>query len=184
MAKLNIEIEIDFIDEEMNLEESVKDQIFSNIENRVVSVIKDKLTKEAEQRLSDKIDDLTMSAVTDRIEKFLIQPITITDKYGDVIQENITIDMMLKEKIGSALEKKTLDENGKSTKSSYNTRYSIFDFLCMKNVSKMVEEQVEKLATQTKKEIETLVKDKIKMSVAENLTDFILKNGKNPLIKK
>jgi uncharacterized membrane protein YheB (UPF0754 family) len=183
MAKIKIELELDFLveeDEEFILEDEVKREIFSNIETRIISTIKEKLTKEAEQRIGEKIDKMTTEAVKERIESYLSKPKTITDKYGDVIKEDITVESLLKENIDTAMSKKTLDQNGKH--SNYGQRFSLFEFLAIENIETLINAKINEVVPDVKKQIESTVKEKIKTSVADNLTDFILKNSSHPLV--
>jgi len=183
MAKINIEIELDFISGEMELEDAAKEQIFSNIESRVVQNIQKKLTDEAEKKISSQIGNLVHTSINSKITEFLEKKRDITDKYGDIVKKGVTVEDMLREAVDSACEKTTLDDNGRVTNSSYNQKYSVISYFLKKNLAEMVDKKIEKETKWVKAEIESLVKNQLKGAIAENLTDFILKNS-NPLIKK
>jgi hypothetical protein len=175
MAKLKYELELDWVDEEYTLDESIKEQIEKKIEasivNKMLKVIQDK----TEAKITEQIESMVMTAISDRIESFLTTPRNITDSYGDVIKENVTVDSILKEKLETALTKKTLGEDGKFC--SYGAKFSLFEFIATKNLNKMVIKSVENATKNTKKEIEEMVASALKGRIAENLTDMILKNS-------
>lgn len=184
MAKINIEIELDFVEEDMSLTDEVQEQIMSKIENTVVNRIKKDLTDKAAERIAAKIDILTDEAVNEKIKGFLEEKRTITDRYGDVVQEGVTVIDMLKEKVDGAMTKATLNEKGNLTTSSYDKKYTIFEFMSKKHIEEITMEGMEKLAKGTKADIDSIIKDKLKGAVAEHVTDFILKNGAGKLIAK
>lgn len=175
MAKFNLELEIDWIDEESNLDEAVKQEILNAIENRVTSKIQAAMLERAEKNIESKAEEIVTNAILEKIDEFINKPRNITDRYGDVIRENITVETLIKEKIDSAFDKKTLDDSGK--KASYSPKFSIFEFCVGQGVETLVEKKVSELAAQTKIKIEELVTEKIKTQVADNLTDLIMENS-------
>jgi len=175
MAKLNLEIEVDWIDEESNLDETVKESVMLRIEKAVVEKIQAKVLKDSEKRINEQVDALVTGVIKDKIEQFLNTPRNVTDKYGEVIKENVTVEGLLKERMENAMTQRTLDENGKA--SSYNSKYSIFEFFAGKNMNRIVSERVMALANDTKKEIEQMVSTQIKANIADKLTNMILDNS-------
>lgn len=182
MAKLNLELEIDWIDEDMNLDDVVRDKIMSKIEKSVVAKINEKVMKDSEERIYKQVDELITIAIKDRIENFLSTPRDITDQYGDVIRKNVTVEGLLKEKMESAMTQKTLNKNGETA--GYGCEYSIFEFFAGKNMNRMVSERVSALADDTKKEIEQMVATQIKANIADKLTNMIMENSPALSLKK
>ena len=175
MAKLNLELEIDWIDEEMNLDETVKRELVAAIEKTVVAKIQAKVLKDSEKRINEQVDILVTDTIKDKIEQFLNKPRNVTDKYGEVIKENVTVEGLLKERMENAMTQRTLDENGKAC--SYSAKYSIFEFFAGKNMNRIVSERVQALASDTKKEIEQMVTTQIKANIADKLTNMIMDNS-------
>jgi hypothetical protein len=175
MAKFNLELEIDWIDEESNLDETVKQEIMRSIEERVVSKVRTTVLEKAEESIVKRVDDLVTEAIKEKIEQFLTTPRDITDRYGDVIKENVTVESLFKEKMESAFSKKTLDKDGNT--GGYSNTYSIVEFITQKGMDALVDERVKELAKDAKILIEETVAQKIKTNIADGLTEMILENS-------
>ncbi len=175
MAKLKFEIELDWIDEESNIDDTIKDLIIHKVETTIVSKIKQEIQEQTQAQITTQIDGLVTTAISERIESFLAKPRNITDKYGEVIKRDATVDSMLKEQLESALSTRTLDKDGKVT--AYSPKFSIFEFAATKNLQSMVNTSIEASTKNIKGEIETMVATALKAKIADNLTDMILKNS-------
>lgn len=182
--KFNVEIDLDWIDEESTIDETIKSQIISNIENRIVRTIEEKVLKSAQEKIDAEIGGLISSnvhaLVSDKVSTLMMQPRTSTDKYGNVVRENFTVETMLIEAVESAITKKTLDGDGRHCDTdSYRSspQYSYFDWFAKKDVPKLVNEKVKAVADQIKKDIEDQIKNNVKTAVADKLTALIVDNS-------
>lgn len=178
--KFAVEIDLDWVEEDSTLDEEVKQQIIKSIENKVLQTLKDSVLKSAQEKIDAQIEgmvDASVSAlVSAKIAELMAISRTATDSYGRVTKENFTIEQKLIDAVEGAISTKTLDENGRPT-SGYQVKYSYFDYFTLKDIPALIDKQVKTLAEQTKKDIEVLVRDKIKTEVADKLTNLIVENS-------
>ena len=82
--KLQLDVELDWIDEDMNLDDTVKQNIIHGIINKIQSNIE----SQVEKSINDIIDKTIVSKINKMTEKlfneFLKREVHITDKYGDI----------------------------------------------------------------------------------------------------
>ncbi len=175
MARFNCEFEIDWLDKEENIDDLLKEMIVASVETKIVAKIQKEIQDQTQQRITDKIEGMVTNDIEEKIKRFFDKPRNITDKYGEVTRENITVETLLKEKLEEAMTKKILDKEGNRV--SYRPEYSLFEFIATKNLDKLVEEKVVLATKDTKKEIGKMVTSALKGQIANNLTDFILKNS-------
>ena len=177
MAKLNLELEVDWIDEEMSLDDAVKDGIMRRIEEKIISKISNSIEKNVEGKVTNQVDGLISTAIDNEIEKFLTTPRDITDKYGDINRTQVTIATLIKEKIDGMMEKKTVNERGNYTSSAYAAKYTKFEYFMESKAQEIINIKVDQMIKSVKEQIENLVSDKIKTNVADKLTEMIMENS-------
>lgn len=179
--KFNVEIDLDWIDEDSTIDETVKHQIISNIESRIVRTLEAKVLESATAKIDGQIQALintnVHAMVSEKVANLMTVPRTATDEYGRVTKENFTIESMLINAVDAAVNRKTLDENGRNSSDNYGKKYSYFEYFATKDIPALIDKRVKALAEQTQKDIETLVKDKIKTEVADKLTNLIVENS-------
>jgi len=191
MAKFNIELEIDWIDEESNLDETVKLEIMSSIERKVTSKIYEKILKKSSEVIEAKVIELATSAVNEKIDDFISKPRNITDKYGEVERENVTIESLFIESMESAFDKKTLSKDGRNHTGYGSGSHSILSYLIEQkmnafnaDVESLIDKEVKHHAEITKENIEQMVTEKIKTQVADKLTNLIMDNSTSLQLKE
>lgn len=180
--KMNVEIELDWVDDESNISDVVKYEIIKNIETRVTGniqqSIKESVAKSVEAQLEKMAVEAVSNAVNDKVASLMAIPRTQTDNYGRVVKENFTIEQLLIEAVEQAVLKKTLDENGRSVgRDGYGARFSHFEYFATKDIPALVDKKVKELGEGIKKDIEQQVSTKIKMQVADKLTSLIVDNS-------
>ena len=94
--KLNLEIELDWIDEEMNLDETVKQHVIEAVVNRVQEGIE----KKVENKINQTIDTAVLAKINEKTEtlfnEFMDREICISDKYGDKIKVYPNMSALIK----------------------------------------------------------------------------------------
>lgn len=179
--KFNVEIDLDWVEEDSTIDEEVKRQIIGNIESRILKGLQDTVLKSAQEKIDSQIQGLITQnvhkMVSEKVAQLVVQPRTQTDSYGRVVRENFTIESLLVEAVDAAVNRKTLDENGNLRSDHYQQKYSYFDYYALKTIPALVDKQIKTLTEKTTKDIETLVKDKIKTEVADKLTSLIVENS-------
>lgn len=181
--KFNVEIDLDWIEEDSSIDEEVKHQIMTSIEGKVLKQLQEKVLASAQAKIDGQIqsmiNDNVHTMVSEKVAELMSMPRTSTDEYGRVVKENFTIESLLIDAVESAVTKKTLNSDGRQSSGGYNdhAKYSYFEWFATKDIPALIDKQVKTLAEKTKKDIEQLVKDKIKSEVADKLTNLIVENS-------
>lgn len=173
--KFNIEVDLDWIEEDGSIDELIKDQVVAKVERQVADALKKSVMEKAEQRIESSVLAICSQEITTRIEELMKETRTATDQYGRVTRANFTLESMLVERIDEAFTKKTLNEEGRAE--SHSPKYSQVEYMIHRSIPKIVDAKVKELGEKTQKQIEQLVTDKIKTQVADKLTSLIVDNS-------
>ena len=159
--ELELKINIDWIDEEMEIDDIVKREIINGIINKV----NNQLSTKVEQRVEKKIDSLVVKKVNDMTDKmfkdFTKRKITITDGYGDKLKVYNTLRDFMKYKFDNFL-LQTVDEKGNSYDGNYSTKHKRINYM----IDKQLKEFADKFTSDTVKKVSA----EIKRHVSEGLT--------------
>ena len=168
--KFNIDIEINWIDEEENIDSMVKAEIINAVFNKIK-------TKEIEEKIQKKIDTVISNDITKSLEKnvtktyksFIEKEVSITDEYGDVVKE-CTMKELIKDKFNRFLIEK-VDENGYPNKVGYKSQ---------SRITWIIDERIKKHAESFTKNTINNLEEKLKTYFSEemkkNISEVILKN--------
>lgn len=159
--KLQLEIQLDWIDEDMTLDETVK--------QNVIDAIVEKIQKKVESDVSKKVNDIIDKTIVDKINvmtenlfnDFMNKEIQITDGYGSTIKHYPNVTALIKERFDNFMTQ-TVDEQGKTYEGSYGTKYKRLSFI----IDKQLQEFANKFTTDAVKK----VSDEIKVHVQHGLT--------------
>jgi len=192
--KFQVDIELDWVEEDGTIDEAIKDQIISSVESKVISQLAKKLMESATGRIEDQINNICSDAIKAKIDELMTGKRVLTDQFGTVTNPDFSIEKALTGMVSDAMTHKTIDENGRRTSEKYHAKYSLFEWHTAREVPDMVKNAV---AAQTKKATETvdaqlrdaeirikqLVESRIKESVADKLTKLIMENSSTLALK-
>ncbi|NFK66113.1 hypothetical protein FDB14_15195 [Clostridium botulinum] len=184
MAKINIELNLEdlgsYFDEEsgtIDFESFMSDEIQSQISSKIVSKIEDKQIKKIEKHISESLEGLVSKLeskldekVNEITENLLNRNITIYDKWGDKVKENVNIMDMFKQKMDNFLTEK-VNSRGEST--GYDRNQTRIDYLVNKNITFGMERKVNEAAQQVSKKIEEYVNKTLKEQIGEEVSKVI-----------
>jgi hypothetical protein len=188
MTILKVEIDLDWIDEDENISDIVKRELVGSVESKVVHSLKEKVEKKVlelvDEQVTQKINEMVSTSVVERVKEIMEKPRNITDRWGEVVTKGATIDSMIKDMVDKGMAEKCLNEDGKYSTNSYDKKYSLFDLCLKKKTGAYLESQgsliVSKVQTaidESKENIEKMVAEKIRVHVADNLTNMIMENS-------
>jgi len=160
--KLNLEIELDWIDEEMNLDDTVK----QNVINAVVNKIQSGIEERTEKTINNTIDKLVVSKINKMTSQvfndFMKRELTITDSYGDQIKSYKNIREFIKDKFDNFMIQ-PVNEKGEATEyDRYGTKFRRLEFI----IDKQLKTFADKFTTDAVKK----VSEEIKLHVKDGLT--------------
>lgn len=180
MAKFNIEVELDWVDEESGytIDEEIKEQVVRGVKDALLR----KATDEAVQRVDKAIADKILEAeetIQDTVDKFVktvseekIANIMIPTK-NDSWSSEVTYTPM-SEYVGQRFERfmteKRYDNNGHLTNYSSDRKLSAADLVVNGYLGKELGGKVEKMIANAKREVEESLVKSLEQKLKENLT--------------
>jgi hypothetical protein len=165
IMKIKVEVEIDWINEEGNLDAEIQEQIISGVKS---AISKDCL-KLVEHKTSMAIDDGMKKAietmqekVSDFFEQWLNKETILTDKYGDIVKKG-SLNEIIKSQFNDCMNER-VDKDGKIT--SYNG-ISRIEFFSGKKVKEVVDDSLKSYA----KNIDETIKKQIELGIKERVSN-------------
>ena len=118
MAKFNIELELDWLEEEQNFDEVLKEEIMHKVETRVIGNVIQELTDKLNSKLNDTLEERAEKVVDEFIARVLenkIETLKIPYKKNswDSNVKMIPISEFVGMKYEEYLNKKVYDEHGR-----------------------------------------------------------------------
>lgn len=175
MAKFNITVDIDYIDEDGNLDDVLCDQIVNSVVSRVSDTVTKKIEDKATEIFENQISNVEVS-VSDKLnnmmDEFFSTPKDITDQWGDVIKKNVTVKQTLKEACDKFLTQ-PVDQNGSPAKgygAKYNTRV---DYIVAKSVDYSMDSAIKRAVSEVTDNLKKKISDEIKTQMGEKLANFV-----------
>lgn len=176
MAKFNITVELDWMDEEYNLDEEIRETIINNVVNKVQNRLVQQVDTECNNRINNQIANIE-AAVSDKLnsimDAFFDEPRDVTDKYGDVIKKGVTVRDTLKKACDEFMNQ-SLDEYGKPTTSSYNTKYKTrVDYFVAKSIDSDMEWRIKKAVSDVTDNLKKKITDEVKKQMGDKLANIL-----------
>ena len=179
MAKFNIEVELDWVDEEAGytIDEEIKEQVVRGVKDALLR----KATDEAVQRVDKAIADKILEAegtIQDTVDKFVetvsqekITNIMIPIKTGSWSSDVKYIP--LSEYVGERFEafstEKRYDKHGNTSTYSSDRVLSMAELLTSKYLEKKLGTKVENMIATAKREVEVSLVKSLEQKLKENL---------------
>lgn len=107
MAKINVTIDLDWIGEDNSLDEEIKNKIVSSVVNTLSEKVLDELSEKVQNQISESIGN----RMNEYMDEFFETPRNITDRWGEVIKEGVTVKSQLKEALENFIDQ-GVDANG------------------------------------------------------------------------
>ncbi|ETK29800.1 hypothetical protein [Paenibacillus larvae] len=173
--KFDISVNIDWLEDE-SLDEVVKGQIINGVVERISEQTIKSVKEDAEKRVIAKIEEL----ITQTYQSFLNKGVTITDKWGDALREDIKVYDLIKEKCDKWLTEMVNDQ-GKPSSSHYSNCWSRMEWIVNKQIHHESKRMSDDLVKRVNTEIKKYINDAVKDSIGEKLVKEI---GIEELINK
>lgn len=172
MAKFNIEVELDWVDEDYTIDEELQDiianKIVSKIKDTVMSEIQDTAIEIAKSRVGLWVNQLLAKMMEDH---------KIPYKESDYSSEvkMITMEEMIGKQFEAALNQ-TVDKDGEPTNSSYKKYGTRLEWLTGKLARKYADMRVQEFVRDIKGDIENYTSEKVKEEMMKQLTAQLVSN--------
>lgn len=167
MAKINITLDLDWFGEDGSLDEELKQKIADEVVQKIADKEIGNISETAENMISEQID----KRMNDYMDELFDKPRNITDRWGEVIKENVTIKSQLKEALDNFIDQR-IDRNGKVTNSAYDSKNRV-QYIAEEYYNTYCKGTIEKIARDTAEEIKRLTEQQISTKIGKKMADII-----------
>lgn len=192
MAKFNFEVELDYLNDEVRIDEEIinqvvegiKKQILQKVSKDILDTVGKAITREilnTKEIIENKIDELLGIICAEQIEKIQI-PVKIDTLNNEV--EYIPFAELVGRRYESFLTEKRLDKNGNTARRSSDRVYSISEYLIIKYSDKELTKKVEQMIKQARQDEEDTIIKSLEQSLKENLAAETIDRMNIPQILK
>lgn len=192
MAKFNFEVELDYLNDEVSIDEEIKHQVVEGVKKqilqRVSKDISDAVDKAIEQeilntkeKIENKMDELFGIICTEQIEKIQI-PVKIDTLNNKV--EYIPFDELVGKRYEAFLTEKRLDKYGNTARRSSDRVYSIPEYLINKYLNKELTKKVSQMIKKARQDAEDAIIKSLEQNLKENLAAVTIEHMNIPQILK
>lgn len=164
--KLNLELDIDWIDEDQSIDDEVKQAIINGVTKSINRDVRHTVKKAALRRMYENVD----TWINEKLEEFCDRRIQITDKWGDPQEHHESVTEMFKVKFDSFFNA-SVDKDGKELKScSYGQRTTRIDHM----LNKKADEYLAKIFKEMDRSISSVVNRKLKEKTEEEIRERVI----------
>ncbi|MGL4695216.1 hypothetical protein [Enterococcus larvae] len=179
--KFNVEVEIDWIEEDGTL----SDELNHRLQEKIVEAAVGKLFADASNSISETVIEKVNAAVDDKINSFINdfmnKEFDRTDRWGDVIAKGITPKNLLKEKLDEFLTAK-VNKNGQVSSYSYDNETDRLSYILSKTAQEHISKYQQGISDDILRKIKEDINEETRKKVVDSiLSDYSLKKLINPL---
>lgn len=193
MAKFNIEVELDWMDEEAY---SIDDELRQRIVDGVESALLEKATTEAVQKVDKAIADKILEAeetIQETVDRFVktVSEEKITEIMIPVKEDSwsskvayIPLSEYVGKRFGLFLTEKRYDRDGRATSYSSDRKLSAADLITRQYLEKELGTKVENMIATAKREVEESLVKSLEQKLKENLAKETIERMNIPDVLK
>lgn len=168
--KLNLEIQLDWIDEEMNLDETVRQNVIDSVVNKIQKNVEAKVEKEINATIDKTIVDKINQKTEELFNEFMNREITISDTYGDKLRCYENVNALIKERFDNFMTQ-TVDDKGNAYDGNYGTKYKRIYYI----IDKQLKEFANKFTDDAVKTVSAEIKEHVKDGLTNKLGSELMK---------
>ncbi|MCM3487863.1 hypothetical protein M3689_00930 [Alkalihalophilus marmarensis] len=174
MAKFNIELELDWIEEE-SIDDLIKNEVISNLQDRLINKVEQKvlakIEKEAEQKANEVVDSFVHGALENKIEDLKIP--YKKNGWGSEV-ELIPISEFIGMRYEKYLNEKRLDEHGRETSYSSDRKLTISEYFIKNYLEKELSGKISAMIQTARKDAEETIVKALENNLKEQLSVDII----------
>lgn len=162
--KFKVEVGIDWLEEDTNIDELIKEEVVSQILMEVRRSSSGKL----ESLVYNQCKNLVSSWINEELHKFADKPIRLTDKWGDTTEHHESLSDMFKAQFDDFLNT-PVDKEGKSVDGcSYGKKKNRVDWLMQQKADEILSAVNKRIDSSLKYMVDKKVEQNIKDKIAEH----------------
>lgn len=175
MANVKIELELDWMNEDDSLDETLRNEVVRNLQNRLIANVENKVTAKLNTELEKIAERVTESFITKTLEsKIEDLKIPYTTSHWDSKVEYIPISQFIGKKYEEHLTKKSLNEYGEKAEYSRDAKLSISEYFIKNYLAKELTGKVSSMIKTARKEAEETIVKALENNLKEQLSVDII----------
>jgi len=171
--KLNLEVEIDWIDEEQGIDEVVKQSIIDSVVNQIGNKVNDRVQKEVDKIINEQITSKISDRIGEMFDAFASEPVKVRDEYGDVKAQYDSVREMLKARFDKFLTE-MVDDSGKP--STYGNKMTRTEYLFKYQINKFADDFTKTTVKQVSEEVKKTVQEGLTQRLGAELMTVLKVN--------
>jgi hypothetical protein len=175
MAKINVELELDWFEEGGNLDEVIKEQVIANLQDRLILKVEKKVLAKIEKEVEEKVNEVVDSFIHGALEN-KISDLKIPYKkngWGSEV-ELIPISEFVGIRYERYLTEKSLDEHGREARYSSDAKLSISEYFIKNYLAKELTGKVSAMIQTARKDAEETIVKALENNLKEQLSVDII----------
>lgn len=130
MAKFNIEVELDWLDEDESIDEEIKRQVIAGLQNSISRNVEKEINAEMAERIEEEVEKVTQSFL-ERLSHERLSAIQIPRKKGYYSSEveYLSLSEFIGEQFEDMMSNKTLTKHGEKPDYRNDAVYSVIEYL-------------------------------------------------------
>lgn len=176
MAIVKMELELDWLNEDESIDESLKEQVIANLQNKLVSNIEKQVTAQLNKKLEEIADRVTESFIEKTLETKIedLQIPLQKGGYWDSKIEYIPISQFIGKKYEKHLTEKVFDEYGRKADRSSDKKLSISEYFIKNYLEKELTSKISTMIQTARKDAEETVVKALENNLKEQLSVDII----------
>ena len=175
MAKVKIELDIDWLEEGENLDDLIKSQVIDGLQDRLIQKAEQKVLAKIEREVEEKANEVVDTFIHGSLEK-KIDELKIPYKksgWGSEV-ELMPISEFIGMRYERYLTEKTLDENVREAKYSSDRKLSISEYFIQNYLAKELTSKVSTMIQTARKDAEETIVKALENNLKEQLSVDII----------
>ncbi|MGF6356731.1 hypothetical protein ABIE27_004655 [Paenibacillus sp. 4624] len=172
MAKLKIELELDWFDEESGtVSDEIRNQVISGLQDRLIRKVETQTRETIEAKIKEAADKVSDEFLVKVFEE-RIKDITIPVKTGTWSSEtkDLSFSEFVGEKYDEFLKRKVFDEHGRTANYDRDAKFTIHEYFVKDMLGKELESKVSTLISEARQKAEQSVINTLEKNLRDQLS--------------
>jgi hypothetical protein len=175
MANIKIELELDWLNEDQTLDDSIREQVIANLQNRLIQNAENQIAEKLNTQLAEIADRVASSFIEKTLES-KIEDLKIphkTSSWGSEV-EYIPISQYIGKKYQQHLTEKSLDKYGRKANYSSDAKLSISEYFIKNYLAKELTGKVSAMIQTARQDAEETIVKALENNLKEQLSADII----------
>lgn len=176
MAKFTVEVELDWMNEDSTVDETIHQEVIRGLQDRLLQKLEKRFESKIEEQINEKVESIAEQFITKLIqEKIGDIQIPIKSNTWNSNVEYMTLTEFMGKEFERAITEKTLSENGGKADYRNDAKHSIVTYLTKDYIAKELNEKVAGMIREAKDKAEKSLVSSLEANLQQQLHTDMLK---------